>query len=174
VEVAVSASSDDAEESSNTRVTTTSSDLEMVSDGTVVQTVGLRFSGVSIPAGATITSAYIQFVADEAQTEATALTIKAVASDDPATFSSAIRSDVSARPRTSAAASWSVPAWTARAAGLAQRTPSLAAAVQEVVSRPGWASGNALAFVITGSGHRTAAAFEGTAGKMPVLHIEYT
>jgi len=45
--------------------------------------------------------------------------------------------------------------------------------IQQVVDRPGWASGNAMAFIITGSGHRTADAFEGGAANAPLLHIEY-
>jgi hypothetical protein len=44
--------------------------------------------------------------------------------------------------------------------------------VQEIVSRPGWGSGNALVLVITGSGKRVAEPFEG--GFPPVLHIDYT
>lgn len=173
VEVKVSAGSDDAEEFPSGRVNTTDGDLEMVTDGTLIDKVGVRFKGVSIPPGATITNAYIQFVADESQSEATALTIQAEANDDSATYSSAVRGDVSARPRTSAAASWSVAPWMVKGAGLAQRTPNLAALVQEVVSRPGWARGNALAFAITGSGQRTAEPFEGNPDKMPLLHIEY-
>jgi hypothetical protein len=45
--------------------------------------------------------------------------------------------------------------------------------MQQVVSRPGWASGNAMAFIITGSGHRTADAFDGSAPNAPLLHFEY-
>jgi hypothetical protein len=44
--------------------------------------------------------------------------------------------------------------------------------LQEIVSRPGWTPGHAVAVIITGSGTRTAEAFNGTAA--PVLHVEYT
>jgi hypothetical protein len=47
----------------------------------------------------------------------------------------------------------------------------LSAVLQEVVNRAGWASGNALAIIITGSGRRTAESFEG--GPKPILHLEY-
>jgi hypothetical protein len=53
-----------------------------------------------------------------------------------------------------------------------QRTPNLAAVVQEIVNRPGWASGNAMAVVLTGTGRRTAEAWDGTYA--PTLRIEYT
>src|SRR5262249_54437429 len=55
-----------------------------------------------------------------------------------------------------------------------QRTPSLVSVIQEIVNRPGWASGNAMVMVVTGSGHRTAYAWDGDATKSPLLHIEYT
>jgi PKD repeat protein len=45
--------------------------------------------------------------------------------------------------------------------------------IQQIVSRPGWASGNALAIVVTGSGRRTAWAYNGNAALAPLLHIEY-
>ena len=59
------------------------------------------------------------------------------------------------------------------ARGADQRTPNLAPVVQEIVARPGWVSGNALVLVVTGTGTRTAEAFEGGAARAPVLHIEY-
>src|ERR671925_1373223 len=170
-DVRIAASSDDAEEKPSGSMDLTSSDLELVTDGTAVQTVGLRFPGLAVPQGATVTNAYIQFVADEAQSEATALTIKAQAADNAATFTTGAF-NVSSRPRTSASVAWSPAAWTAGAAAAAQRTPNLAAVVQEVVNRPGWASGNALAFIVTGSGHRTAVSFNGAAARAPVLHVE--
>jgi SdiA-regulated len=173
VEVKVSASSDDAEEFPSTRVSPADSDLEMVMDGDVRQAVGLRFVGMRIPVGATITNAYIQFVADETQSSATSLTIQGQASDNAGTFSASERGGVTQRPRTGAAAAWAVPPWTAKEAGPAQRTPDLAALVQEVVNRPGWAIGNAMAFVIAGSGHRTAEPFEDPAGRMALLHVEF-
>jgi hypothetical protein len=173
VDVRVTAGSDDAEEASSGSVNLTSSDLEMVLDGSVTQTVGMRFAGVGVPAGATITSAYVQFVADESQSEATALTIKAQASDNPPTFTTASR-NVSSSLRTAAAVSWSPAPWTAGAVGAAQRTPDLSAVVQEVVRRTGWTSGNALALVVTGTGHRTGVAFNGIAAQAPLLHVEFS
>ncbi len=45
--------------------------------------------------------------------------------------------------------------------------------IQEIVTRPGWASGNSLAIIITGTGHRTAEAYDGVPARAPLLHIEY-
>ena len=171
-DVRVAAASDDAEEATSGSVALTSSDLEFVTDGSTTQTVGMRFAGLGIPAGATITSAYIQFVADEAQSDATTLTIKAQAADNAPTFTTTAF-NVSSRPRTTAAATWSPAPWTAGQSGPDQRTPGLTAVVQEVVNRPGWASGNAMAFIVNGTGHRTAVAFDGSAANAAVLHVEY-
>lgn len=173
VDVKVATGADDVEEYASRRVSLSDSDLEMVTDGTALQSVGVRFVDLPIPAGATITNAYIQFVADESHSEDTNLTIQAQASDSAAAFSAAERGGVTQRPRTTAAVSWFVPPWLVKGAGFAQRTPDLAAVVQEVVSRPGWQSNNAIAFVITGSGHRTAEPIEGGVNTIPHLHVEF-
>jgi hypothetical protein len=168
----VLSSGDDAEEFSSGTMSLTSSDLEMVNDGGA-QTVGLRFTGVGVPKGATILNAWIEFETDEAQSETTNLTIQGQAADDPGTFTST-SGNVSSRSRTSVSAAWSPPAWsTIGEAGLDQRTTNLTAIVQELVNRSGWVSGNAMVFIITGTGHRTAQALDQTTAGAPLLHIEY-
>ncbi len=167
---AVTAESDDAEEAIGGAVDLASSDLELVVDGGAAQTVGMRFTGLAIPAGSTVTNAWVQFVVDEATTAATSLVIRAQAADSAATFTSA-STNISSRPRTSAFATWDPAPWTTvGAAGPDQRTPNLAPVLQEVVNRPGWASNNAIAVIITGSGRRTADSFKG--GLPPILHVE--
>jgi fibronectin type 3 domain-containing protein len=173
LDVPVRAGADDAEEAASGAVDLSSSDLELVTDGTA-QTVGMRFTGVAVPAGATISNAYVQFQVDETPSAATNLTVAGQAVDNPPAFTTAVR-NVSSRPRTTAAVGWTPAAWpTIGARGPDQRTPNLASVVQEIVSRQGWAGGNALALIVTGSGRRTAEAFESGAGLAPVLHIEYS
>ena len=172
VRSSVSVGSDDAEESATGSVSLSSSDLELVTDGTSVQTVGLRFTGVQVPRGAHVTSASVQFQTDEVSADSAALSIAGQAADNPGTFAGATR-NISSRPRTTAAVTWTPPAWsTVGARGDAQRTPNLAPVAQELVNRAGWTSGNAMALVITGTGRRTAEAFEG--GAAPTLEITYT
>ena len=55
-----------------------------------------------------------------------------------------------------------------------QRSSDLSAVVQEIVDREGWVSGNAMAFMIMGSGKRVADSREGGSDKAAVLHIEYS
>jgi hypothetical protein len=148
------------------------SDLDLVTDGPDVQTVGMRFTGIQVPQGATVANAYVQFQTDEATSGATSLTVRAQAADNAPPFTTT-RFDLSSRPRTSASAGWTPPPWPqVGARGVDQRTPDLSAVVQEVVNRPGWTSGSALVLVITGSGSRVAESFEGTFA--PILHLELT
>jgi hypothetical protein len=174
VEVRVSASSDDAEQRGSSSTNLTSTDLELTTDGTVVQVVGIRFRGVSVPAGATITNAYLQFQTDEVSTGASSLTLRAENADNTPTYTAAAN-NVTSRATTAASVAWSPPDWaTVGQAGLGQRTPNLSALVQAVVSRAGWAPGNAMALQVSGTGRRTAEAFDGVAAAAPLLHIEYT
>jgi hypothetical protein len=172
LDVAISSGPDDVEERPDGRMRLPNDDLELVTDGVEVQTVGLRFTGIGVPAGATILNAYVQFRADEKSSVATNLTVRGEASDNALPFTTK-KFNLTSRPDTSAAVAWAPPVWNAVGdAGPAQRTPDFSAVLQEIVGRPGWASGNALVLAITGSGKRVAEPFEG--GFPPVLHIEYT
>jgi hypothetical protein len=168
----VAADDDDAEERPSGSMILDSSDLELVRDSDL-QTVGLRFTSITIPAGATITRAYVQFRVDERTTDTTVLAIAGQASDNALIFTRNSR-NISSRPRTASPVSWTVPAWsTTGVAGLTQRTPDLSSIIQQIVNRPGWNSGQAIAIIITGSGRRTAEAFEGDEAGAPLLHVEY-
>ena len=164
----------DAEENvASGSVSLTSGDLELAVDGTTAQTVGLRFAGSDVPQGATVLSATLQFTVDEVTSGAASLTIRGEGANDAAPFTTVFQ-DVSGRSTTGASVTWSPPDWTAKGdAGAAQRTPDLASIVQEIVARPGWVRGNALAILITGTGRRTAEAYEGGASLAPRLSVIY-
>jgi hypothetical protein len=181
-EAHIAAGSDDAEQQVSTgSVYLTSSDLELGNDpdfwgtGTVAsQIVGLRFHHLNIPVGATITNAWIQFTVDEAYTEATSLSIRGQLSTNAATFSMAVN-DLSNRALTGTTVNWSPSGWpTIDITTPEQRTPELKGIVQQIVSQTGWSPDNALAFIISGTGHRTGEAYESGAAISPVLHVEYT
>ena len=168
----VGAGSDDAEESESGTFVRNASDLDLVYDSGN-QTVGLRFTDIGVPPGATIIRAHIQFEADAAQSEPTSLLLQGQAADHPATFVNADR-NVSDRPRTAASTTWSPLPWTvAGEAGPDQRTTDLAAVIQEIVDRPGWASGSAIVILITGTGKRTARTQEIDPSGAALLQIEY-
>jgi hypothetical protein len=180
LDIPVAASLDDVEERANGRVWTATSDLDLMtdSDANVQRAVGLRFTGVSVPTGAVIQNAYVQFQTDEVSSDPTSLTVKGEASDNAAPFpagsdpGTGVNFNVTSRPVTTASVGWSPAAWTrVGERGLPQQTPNLGPVLQELVSRSGWSSGNAVVLVITGTGRRCAESFDGTFA--PVLHIEY-
>jgi hypothetical protein len=171
-DIAVRTGKDDAEERS--AGTVMSGRLDIVLFKNEAQTVGLRFQGVSIPRGATVTRAHVQFQTDLTTTGAANLQIAGQAADNPPSFTTAI-GNISSRATTTATVGWAPPAWsTVGARGVDQRTPDLAPVVQEIVSRSGWASGNALVLVIEGSGVRAADSYNTDAAGAPMLHVEWT
>ena len=172
LEIRIVTKADDAEESADGQMYLASTDLELTYDYTT-QTVGLRFAAVAIPPGATIARAYLQFQTDETNAGPLALTIGGQATNDATSFTWAT-GDITARPRTSAAVAWAPPTWSILdEEGPAQRTPDLAAVIQEIVNRPGWLSGNALVLIITGTGKRVAKSYDGMATAAPMLHVEF-
>ena len=64
-----------------------------------------------------------------------------------------------------------MPAWDT--AGQTHQSPSLVPIVQELIDRPGWASGNALVVLVSGTGRRTARSYDANPAKAPLLHIDY-
>ncbi len=177
----VSSSDDDAEEDlSDGSIDLTSSDLELavednrwpISDDN--QQIGIRFTNITVPQGANIVSAAIRFTTDETTADPAVVIIYAQDINNATQFY-AIDYNVTARTKTTANATWSISAWNnGDETGSTQTTPDLSALVQEVVDRPGWISGNAMAFIIEGSGTRVAHAYDGNAAMSPVLDITYT
>ena len=178
VDVRVGASADDAEQCVITgTMYLTSSDLEMVNDpGTAdcLQKVGMRFTGVTVPQGATITSAYLEFVAWTSggldEISPTTLTFAAHDTDNAPTFTTA-GFDITNRTETTAKYTWaSVPTWSDETT---YQTPDLSSVIQEIVDIGTWSSGNAIVMLVSGSGERTGYAYDGSTAKAPLLHIDW-
>jgi len=171
----ISASSDDAEEFtvSNGWMYLAGNDLELIYD-TQDQIVGMRFNGIPVPSGATILEALVQFTVKQASTGTCSLVIRGQAVDNAPTFTTTYR-NISDRPLTSAAVSWIPASWpTVGVAGQDQQTPDLSSVLQEIVSRPGWQSGNSLALIVTGSGTRTAVSYDLSPSQAPQLLVRYS
>ncbi len=174
IDVRIDHSHNDAEELADGRVSRGSADLDLVEEGGSQRLVGLRFHSLAIPQGATISAAWVQFATDETSSGAASFVIDAAAADTTKSFKTT-RYSISSLPRTSAKASWSPPSWdVVGEAGAAQRTDDLSAVIEEVISRSGWVSGNAITLVIDGSGRRVAEAWNGDAAAAPLLHVEFS
>jgi hypothetical protein len=159
---------------------TDSSDLDLVFDTAhdTTQFVGVRFSDVTIPAGATITSARIVFTAAGGSAGAVTVTVTGEASAAPATFvddaNNTGTSNISGRADTAASVDWVITeAWTA---GNEYSSADLTSIVQEIVNLADWSSGNSMAFVFSGDNstdYRSAQSF-GPGRTAPVLHVTFS
>ena len=168
---------DDAEEIiSTTAVNTGSSELDLGRDASSnQQLVGMRFNSISVPQGATITNAYVEFKAytSAGGTAAVTLNIQGEDNDNALTFSS-VNNNISARVRTTASVSWSIPAGGWPVSSL-QQTANIKSIIEEIVGRIGWVSGQSIVIIINdGIDRRRAFPFEGGSPTAPLLHIEYT
>lgn len=182
----IESSSDDAEESGSDGssgsgvMNLTSTKIQLVRDDSApssgAQIIGLRFTNINIPKGAVINNAYITFKAltpnaPNTNSGVTSVTIKGELANSPNTFNSNAF-NLSSRLTTASQVSWnSIGPWTSN---VTYNTPNLSSIVQELVNRSGWNSGNSMAFIINGSGSRTAESWDDDGTNQPVLTITYT
>ena len=175
LERCIARSEDDAEESMGGSMSLTSSDLDLINHGGANggdQIVGIRFTNIQIPKSTQIKKAYLQFTVDERGAESTELTIHAELAASAVAFSKA-QKNISSRKRTSASIKWSPRPWRVKGEqSEKQRTPDLSALIQEVTSQPDWQQGNAIVFIISGSGKRVAESHDGDRNAAPVLYVE--
>ena len=191
---AIVASADDGEEfvsdvndtnpAGTTRIT--SDDLDLTWDtgagypaGSVAsdQLVGLRFVNVTVPADAVVVSATITFTADATSPDNdVTLIFNGEASVTPEAYvAGQSNNNISSRATTAASASWDAPQFTNN---LEYTTSNIGPVVAEILGLEDWASGNAMAFVITApegqETFRLAHSFNsGDGSNAPVLTINY-
>lgn len=176
--VAAITASQDVEEATNGSIDLTSSYLEFVYDGGSNQTIGIEFTNVTIPEGATITKAYIQFTADASDSDTIDLLV-------------AVEDVANAAPLTNAAYNvtsrnylnstlWSPASWTNDASGEAERSSDITNAIQTIVSKSSWLNGNNIVvkieatqdyLALTNENRRADSVEE---GNPPILHVQYT
>lgn len=190
--ITVNSGTDDAENFESGYMFLESSDLELVFDDDYAngghrgnQTVGIRFNSVDVPQGSTITNAYIQFTADDiiSETElsnggisvgSSQLTIFGEAADNATTFTTQTNNIVE-RAKTNANATWNPLRWATPGDRTSnEQTVDISNVIQEIVDRPGYSINNSLAIIITGTGRRTAASYDGNPSQAAQLCIEYS
>jgi hypothetical protein len=146
----IAASSDDAQQSGTTMTlngTTIGASLDATTEW-----VGLRFTNITIPSGATITAAAVGVVPSGTGEDEPLVTVFLEAADDCATFTTTA-SDISNRSRTTGV-SWSSTDLGATGSSY-HDTPSLVTDFQAVINRAGWASGNDVCVIIQGGSTAT-------------------
>lgn len=149
--------------------------------GAVTRNIGLRFTGITIPQGATISSAKITFTARntlyQSYPQNINLKIQGIAEDNTAEFVASPEDSARTRTKTTASVTWSGNV--SESAGVPFDTPSITTIIQEIVDRAGWSSGNALALFISDNGSASGKYLEvleynDDTTKAALLTIEYT
>ena len=152
-----------------------SSDLELGTEGPPDpnQAVALRYLNVDIGQGqgSTIQSANLQFTVDEDDNEVTSVRIFGELTPNSPLLDHTSPFNLTGRNLTTSSVVWSnIPVWPDTHgvdAGPDQLTPDLVPIVQEIVNQAGWASGNAMTFIIfpdpldNDTGERTAVSYNG-------------
>ena len=140
------------------------------------QYVGLRFRDLNIPQGATITSAVLEFEARYTDSGAAAITIEGHDTDDASPYTSA-DGDLAGRTPTSESLTFDASAWEEN---VSYEMPDISNVVQEIVNRPGWCGGHALALRLSSDGSRSMKSVErsikeigGQYGKPATLRVSY-
>ncbi len=176
----VIANSDDAEENiDGGGIDLTSSDLEMTHDDGVLgvgskdQWIGIRFTNIDIPKDAHIDSVFIQFTVKSEDTDPAVLQLHGDKFFNSSTFSD-LDYNISSRTQSDTSVYWTVPNWDSEdESGPKQRTPNLAGIVEEIITQSLWQQGNAVSFIVEGSGRRSAFSHDNDSQKAARLHIYY-
>lgn len=169
--IPISHADDDAEEDEKGNVNLSSSDLELIRDSGQ-QLVGLRFNKLPLSRDSVIRNAYIQFTCDEPSEENSTLIIAAEDTGHAERFSGD-QHDLSSRTLTSVEIDWRPEAWPKKGGSEnIHRTPNLTPLIEEVLRRNDWKPGNSMAFLVSGTGKRTAAAWQNGKTGVPKLVVE--
>ena len=177
----IAASSDDAMQGLSDRVELGNNRLVLGPVNSFRGSVGLRFQDIPIERGARITGAELVFTAAQQSLDPTRplrLDFRGQAADDAATFTNNVPNDIRGstnRPRTSTRITRRIP----RFANINDRhtVSGLEPVIQEIIDRPEWEPGNALAILINyrgGQGIRRIKSYDGDNGvHAPVLEITF-
>ena len=133
-------------------------------------TAGLRFTSVNIPQGATVSSAYLTVVSSGWATGNHLLKVYGIDEDNTATMSS----DPTGRTKTTANIDWDIT--TEIVEDTVCKSPDIKTAVQEILNRGSWSSGNAMGFLILDDGANELSYFEDysdDSSKAALLEINY-
>ena len=165
----------------------TSSDIEITTDGSSEQLIGLRFGNITIPQGSVINSAYIQFTVDEVTNSGNVDALIGIEDQDNPLAMSTFDFDIYHRtPYLGDTIIWNVSGFdNVDDATTAQRTPDVSALLSHVINKPNWVDGNAVLFMMadpaqlgisgyTGNtGKRTARSYESDPAKAARLVVNY-
>jgi hypothetical protein len=144
-------------------------DLDLGSTEAGAGSVGLRFTGLALEAGAAIEAAYFVFTASADSAAGGDLTIEI--QNNRATQNFVNGWGIDARSYLAETVAWTdIGAWTA---GETYRSADISSLIEALVGGGGPTAADALAFRLSGSGSRAAQSFDGDPAAAPELVIEY-
>lgn len=173
----VTVGTDDITENTNTNTTTTTDTTlnPALKDAGVghFQYCAFRYVNVTIPNSATITSADVSFWFNNASNTGS-FTVFGNAADNPAGLSSS--TDIDTLATTTHSTSWSPGSLTAN-----QYTAiptDMSSTFNEITTRAGWVSGNAMVFLTQGTGTTGSSSiistYDNSPSKAPAINVTYT
>lgn len=165
----VQSQSNNAEEPSN-GYQSTGSELTFKSSSNSY--IGMRFTNVAIPQGATITDAHMVFTAyRNRSTSGSGFTISAANEADPEDFSSYTRYTLRDKPKTTGVTWSNIDRWYKNNE---YQSPSITSVVQQVVDRGDWVSGNSMMIIVSNmTGNRGAYTYSGKPSGAAKLVVEF-
>jgi hypothetical protein len=175
IEPQVGASNHDAVEESDGTVSLTYPRVTMGNKSGYIHS-GMYFGGVTIPSSPTITTAYIIYVADLTDEEDFENDIYGQDSGTPSVFTTS-GDNISTRSRTTALVQCDASdagSWTAEQT---YYSPEIKTIIQELVDTYDYTSGASMVLMNiwqSGTGDRSAKAYDESTSLCPKLHIEYT
>lgn len=166
----VALSANDAWEMNNGNIQLNQPRLKLGNTGIV----GLRFTNVGVPPGATINSAHLEFTGYDADSQnPSSVDIFGELDPQPSIFTN-VNSNISSRQSTVAFVSWNITnPWTT---DFVDMSSDVAVVIQELIDQPGWNSGNNMVLTLeaTGSERRDAFSVDADPSKGVRLFITYT
>lgn len=133
--------------------------------------IGLRFTDVNIPQGATVTNAYLEFTAyDSDKKNGATMLIRGIDSDDVSNFRNHNRNDLRDIAKTGGV-TWSIPDFRRNRT---YQSVDVSSIINSIVGRSGWQAGNDLGFVLSDFNElRGAYSYKGKPSRAPRLFIEF-
>lgn len=180
IRVPIALPEDDAVQDENGIVTLDGDTLNFELTAGGANLVGLRFDDLNIPRGATINHAALEFSTGQYDGAATTLTIVGQNVDDAPVFDSSNNSlktrIISTGSKTAASVAWNADTWEVgdlNNGPLKERSADISSVVKEIIDRPGWCGGNAMALFVTSDGLREALSRDKDIWEAPILRVDY-
>lgn len=180
LEIRIVASGDDTFRTSGGAAFSSTTDLVVAGLNNIphTQRSSMRFLNIPLPRNAAIIEAFITLTCNYPNSGTNVLT-NLVGNDVDNAVAPTSGIEFSNLVATTATVAWDSPTIPAFVVDVEYNTPSLISIVDEILGRPGWASGNAMQFMWLNDGsdtnaRRRAYSYDGSTAKAPLLHIRYS